>query len=107
MNVVVTGAAGFIGSSLTDALLARGDSVVGLDSFDSFYARNVKERNLAGAMGQDGFRLIEGDIRDPEALDQAFAKPVDRVVHLAARAGVRPSIEDPVLYQDVNINGTS
>ena len=68
MSVLVTGAAGFIGSHLCDALLARGQSVVGLDSFDDFYAPAIKERNLARAMSQDAFELVRGDIRDPVAL---------------------------------------
>jgi UDP-glucuronate 4-epimerase len=105
MSVLVTGAAGFIGSHFVDTLLARGEQVVGLDSFDDFYARPVKEANLASARGHDAFRLVEGDIRDAACL-AALPDDISAVVHLAARAGVRPSIEQPVLYTDVNVMGT-
>jgi UDP-glucuronate 4-epimerase len=105
MSVLVTGAAGFIGSHLCDALLERGQSVVGLDSFDDFYEPAIKERNLARAMDHAAFRLVRGDIRDPVALDR-LPGGIESVVHLAARAGVRPSIEQPALYADVNVMGT-
>jgi UDP-glucuronate 4-epimerase len=105
MSVLVTGAAGFIGSHVCDALLEAGASVVGLDSFDDFYEPAAKERNLEQALDHAAFELVRGDIRDPEALD-ALPGGVDAVVHLAARAGVRPSIEHPVLYADVNVMGT-
>lgn len=106
MTILVTGAAGFIGSHLVDRLLSNGREVVGLDSFDDYYAPSVKRANLARAFDHDGFRLLEGDIRDPEAWAQVPGE-VDAIVHLAARAGVRPSIEDPALYADVNLRGTS
>ncbi len=105
-KIVVTGAAGFIGSHLCEALVARGDYVVGFDSFDEFYDPAVKRRNLEGLVGRSNFEMIEGDIRDEVAVAEAFGGGVDSVVHLAARAGVRPSIEQPLLYQDVNIRGT-
>ena len=105
-TVAVTGAAGFIGSHLCEALLAGGCRVVGLDNFDSFYDPAIKRRNIAGCLGSDSFSLIEGDIRDSEAVDRALGQGVDAVVHLAARAGVRPSIENPPLYQDVHVKGT-
>ncbi len=105
MSVLVTGAAGFIGSQLTDRLLAGGREVVGLDCFDDFYDPATKERNLAQALDCDVFELVRGDIRDPQAL-AVLPDSVDSVVHLAARAGVRPSIENPLLYQDVNVGGT-
>lgn len=105
-TVAVTGAAGFIGSHLCEALLADGRQVVGLDNFDSFYDPAIKHRNLAGCLSQPGFSLIEGDVRDGEAVDRLMGG-VDCVVHLAARAGVRPSIENPLLYQDVNVGGTA
>jgi UDP-glucuronate 4-epimerase len=107
MRVLVTGAAGFIGSHLSERLVARGDEVVGLDNFDPFYPRAVKERNLAGLLGGPRFALVEGDLRDVAALDRAFAQArPDVVVHLAALAGVQPSLADPARYADVNVLGT-
>jgi len=110
-GILVTGAAGFIGSTLADRLLAEGRRVAGLDSFDPYYAEAAKRRNLAGALANDGFALVEGDIRDPAALERAFAacpggRP-DAIVHLAALAGVRPSLERPAEYADVNVHGTA
>ena len=107
MKALVTGAAGFIGSHLCERLLSEGNIVVGLDNFDPFYSREVKEANIAAASANDKFKLIEGDIRDADCIEGIFEKEsVDIIVHLAAKAGVRPSIKDPVAYQDVNINGT-
>ena len=111
-HILVTGAAGFIGSTLVDRLLAEGRRVVGLDSFDPFYAEGLKRANLAGALGSDAFELVEGDIRDVEEVEAIFERGCggerfDAVVHLAALAGVRPSLERPVAYADVNVNGTS
>lgn len=103
--VLVTGAAGFIGSHLTEHLLDEGHDVVGMDNFDHFYDRGAKERNLRRARTHPRFTEVEGDIRDPRAFARV-PRTVDTVVHLAARAGVRPSIEDPQLYQDVNLRGT-
>jgi UDP-glucuronate 4-epimerase len=105
MSILITGAAGFIGSHVCDALLHKGETVVGLDSFDEFYEPAVKERNLEGALDHDAFHLVRGDIRDADAL-AALPEGVEAVVHLAARAGVRPSIEYPALYADVNLMGT-
>jgi len=107
MRVLVTGAAGFIGSHLCERLCARGDRVLGLDSFDPFYPRDVKERNVAGLRADPRFTLVEGDLRDPAVLAAAFqrAEP-EVVVHLAALAGVRPSLMDPARYADVNVTGT-
>jgi UDP-glucuronate 4-epimerase len=105
---VVTGAAGFIGSHLTERLLGDGHRVVGLDSFDTFYDPALKEANVARALAHPGFRLVRGDIRDAHAVAAAFdGGDVETVVHLAARAGVRPSIQDPVLYSSVNVDGTT
>lgn len=107
-SALVTGAAGFIGSHLAERLLGRGVRVVGLDAFDAFYDPRLKERNVERLLGHSGFRLVRGDIRDDAALEAAFAgEGHDAVVHLAARAGVRPSIEDPVLYASVNLDGTA
>ena len=106
-TILVTGAAGFIGSHLTDRLLSEGHRVVGLDNFCDFYAEDAKRRNIANAMGSDAFTLVEADIRDRDAVMSAFAehKP-DVLVHLAAMAGVRPSIERPEYYTAVNLDGT-
>jgi UDP-glucuronate 4-epimerase len=106
MKVLVTGAAGFIGSHLVDALLARGDEVVGLDNFDPFYDRGAKRRNLAAALGHPGFRLVEGSVLDGALLEGLLA-PDMAIVHLAARAGVRPSLADPVGYAETNVTGTA
>lgn len=106
MKALVTGAAGFIGSHLTERLLKDGWTVVGVDNFDAFYDPRIKRRNLAGSLSCPAFRLIEGDIRDRTAMEQAVEPDTDVIVHLAARAGVRPSIVEPALYTDVNINGT-
>ncbi len=105
MSILLTGASGFIGSHLTDRLLGSGHEVVGLDSFDDFYDPAVKWANLADARDHVSFDLVEGDIRDPEVLG-GLPEHVDTIIHLAARAGVRPSIRHPALYADVNITGT-
>jgi len=105
--ILLTGAAGFIGSHLADRLLALGEEVIGLDSFDDYYAPGIKRGNVKEALENPSFRLVEGDIRDGELLGKLFAeKKFDAVVHMAARAGVRPSIEDPGPYLDVNVKGT-
>lgn len=106
MKAVVTGAAGFIGSHLTERFLKEGWTVTGVDNFDEFYDPGVKRRNLAGCLSNPSFRLVEADIRDANAMQEAIAGDTDAIVHLAARAGVRPSIAEPQLYMDVNINGT-
>lgn len=108
MRTLVTGAAGFIGSALVDRLLQRGDEVVGIDNFDPFYSAASKRSNLSGAMRSPRFRLVELDIRDSHGVQVALreARP-ETVVHLAARAGVRPSIEAPGLSASVNVLGTT
>ena len=107
MRILVTGAAGFVGSHLCERLIERGDTVVGLDNFDPFYARAIKEDNIAQLRDRTQFTLAQGDIRDAEFVtDLLSSSPVDAIVHLAARVGVRPSIADPLGYQDVNVNGT-
>ncbi|NID10127.1 GDP-mannose 4,6-dehydratase [Fibrivirga algicola] len=105
-QLVVTGCAGFIGSHLTDRLLASGYRVIGIDNFDSFYDRSVKERNVAGALSHPNFTFIEADIRDSEWLNKLDAD-VEAVIHIAAKAGVRPSIEQPHEYISTNIAGTN
>ena len=105
-SAFVNGAAGFVGSTLVDRLLAEGWVVTGYDSFDAYYPRPVKERNLAGARASDRFTLVEGDTRDGGALTDAVRAAAPQVVFdLAARAGVRPSIADPDGYIDVNVRG--
>lgn len=104
---VLTGAAGFIGSSLTDRLLASGHEVVGVDSFDGAYDAGLKRRNLSGAVESPGFTLIEGDVRSPGRFARSFeGGQVDAVVHLAARAGVARSVEEPLVCEEVNVGGT-
>jgi UDP-glucuronate 4-epimerase len=106
--VLVTGAAGFIGSHAAQALAAGGRRVVGLDNLDSYYDPALKRGNLRELAAGDAFRFVEGDIRDRALVARLFAEEgIDEVVHLAARAGVRPSIEDPALYADVNVTGTA
>lgn len=104
-RVLVTGAAGFIGSHCCAALLDSGHQVVGLDNFDPFYPRAVKEVGLAPLLSRPNFEFHEGDIRDRDVI-RALMDRVSVVLHLAARAGVRPSIEDPFEYTSVNVGGT-
>lgn len=112
MNILVTGAAGFIGSHLVERLLADDHVVFGFDNFDPYYERRIKERNISSAGHDRRFRFFEGTIRDARAPAQVFGTAaemgysIDAVVHLAAKAGVRPSIEDPVGYTKVNVEGT-
>jgi len=106
MKALITGAAGFIGSHLTERLLADHWQVTGLDNFDDFYDPQIKRCNIAGCLKNKNFKLIEADIRDNAAVDKTIGSGIDIIIHLAARAGVRPSIADPTLYADVNINGT-
>jgi UDP-glucuronate 4-epimerase len=101
-RLLVTGAAGFIGSHVCEALLAAGHDVVGIDNFDPFYARAVKERNLGALRGRHGFRFADCDlVRDPLPLEA-----VEAIIHLAARPGVQPSLEDPASYMETNVTGT-
>jgi UDP-glucuronate 4-epimerase len=106
-TVFITGAAGFIGSHVSEALLARGNRVFGIDNFDPFYDRRIKEGNLAPLSAHPAFSFLEGDIRDASALARwGEGTPSDALIHLAAKAGVRPSVADPVGYADVNVLGT-
>jgi len=108
-TLLITGGAGFIGSHLCERLLNDGAKVICLDNFDSFYDPNIKIKNVEGISKkfQNQFELVTGDIRNLDHLNEIFQKNrIDFVIHLAARAGVRPSIAEPLLYQDVNIRGT-
>ena len=107
-TILVTGGAGFIGSHLCERLVREGQEVICLDVFDSFYSKQAKLRNIASMKEAEAFHLYEGDIRDPALLEDLFGHhAVDAVVHLAAKAGVRPSLEVPRLYTDVNVTGTA
>ncbi len=110
-KILLTGAAGFIGSNTANALLGRGDTVVGVDNLNDYYDPARKQANLeevrAAAPDPDKFIFHRADIRDQEAMDGLFAEHgFDAIIHLAAMAGVRASIEDPKLYLDVNLGGT-
>lgn len=106
-RIVVTGGAGFIGSTVVDRLLAQGDLVTAIDNFDAFYPRSRKLQNIFSASHSPNFKLIEVDIRDASSISALFAATQpEAVIHLAARAGVRPSIENPGLYVAVNVQGT-
>jgi len=106
-TILVTGGAGFIGSHVCERLLRDGYHVVCVDDFNDYYNHAAKERNISGFSGHKAFILYRQDIRDKEAMDGIMRRhSCTRIIHLAARAGVRPSINDPLLYADVNINGT-
>src|SRR5208282_5244145 len=108
MNFLVTGGAGFIGSHVCERLLGLGHAVWTLDDLNPFYALALKEANLAALRKLGGhFQFVRGDLTDPLRVEQLFASVrFDQVIHLAARAGVRPSFEDPALYHRVNVEGT-
>jgi len=105
-HALVTGGAGFIGSHLVDRLLAEGWYVTVVDNFDPFYDPAIKRRNVEPHLEHENYTLIEADIRDLEGLREKLSGEYDVIVHLAAKAGVRPSIKDPVGYQEVNVRGT-
>lgn len=106
--ILVTGGAGFIGSHLCERLIREGKEVVCLDVFDNFYSRSRKLKNIDPMKDVDRYHLYEGDIRNPALLEEMLGHhPLDAVVHLAGRAGVRPSLEMPRLYADVNVTGTA
>ncbi len=107
MNILVTGAAGFIGSNVCEHLIAQNHKVIGIDNFDAFYPRKIKNSNLEQLLSDNNFTFYESDIRDKDALNSIFSSnQIDVVIHLAAKAGVRPSIDSISEYYDVNVNGT-
>ena len=112
MTILITGGAGFIGSHVAEALLRKGHDVCIYDNFNDYYnpvykRENVEQIRRTAQKSNQSFVVVEGDIRDESALNDCFGNcSIDAVIHLAACAGVRPSIEDAPLYVDVNINGT-
>ena len=105
MHYLITGGAGFIGSHLAEQLLQRGARITIIDDFNPYYNPEIKWHNISGF--REDIELIEGDIRDAILIERSFAKGTfDHIIHLAARAGVRPSIKDPKLYFTTNIDGT-
>ena len=106
-TVLVTGGAGFIGSNCVKRLLGDSKHVICLDNFNTYYDPAIKRRNISGFLEQENFSLFEGDILDGAMLEEIFSgQRVGAVIHLAARAGVRPSLSEPVLYETVNVVGT-
>jgi UDP-glucuronate 4-epimerase len=107
-KIFVTGAAGFVGSRLSKALLDRGDTIIGHDNLNDYYAREHKERHLRDLRSHKNFTFIEGDLRNPDELKRLMAqhKP-DAIAHLAAMAAVRYSVKHPLLYGEVNVQGTA
>lgn len=113
-TILITGGAGFIGSHLSERLLREGNKVLVIDNFNNYYDPAIKRNNIEEVkktcvennISLDNYIVFEGDIRDNEFLKEVFSNKIDSIIHLAAMAGVRPSIEDPSLYYDVNITGT-
>jgi len=107
MNILVTGAGGFIGSHVCEHLIKKGHHIIGIDNFDSFYPANFKSLNLSELKVSSQFKFYKEDIRNYNSLNSIFSEnQIDVVIHLAAKAGVRPSIESITEYYDVNVNGT-
>lgn len=106
-RILITGAAGFIGSHLADVLLKTGNYVMGIDNFDPFYDRSIKETNISDAVKNKQYQFREGDIRDAAFINECFSgyNP-DVIIHLAAKAGVRPSLDNSEAFYDVNVMGT-
>lgn len=106
MHILVTGGAGFIGSHLVSRLLELGHRVTAFDNFDPFYSEKIKELNISDHLRHAGYTLIRGDIRSAADLGTGVPDTVEAIVHLAAKAGVRPSIQHPLAYQQTNVTGT-
>ena len=107
MNILITGGAGFIGSTLTERLLKENNKVFVIDNFNDYYDVNIKEENIKSYLSNNDYKLYRGDICDRDLIKDIFEQNnIDCVVHIAARAGVRPSLEDPLEYVRSNIEGT-
>lgn len=107
MNILITGGAGFIGSTLADKLLKENNKIFVIDNFNDYYSPKLKEKNIEKAIENPYYKLYRGDICDRELVEKIFGEnKIDKVVHIAARAGVRPSLEDPLEYVRSNIDGT-
>jgi UDP-glucuronate 4-epimerase len=107
MEILVTGGAGFIGSHVVEALLARGQRVIALDNFNDYYDPGRKHRNVEPFLSNPNFRMVHGDIRDRDMLERLFTtEPIRRIINIAAMAGVRSSLKNPALYEEVNVRGT-
>jgi UDP-glucuronate 4-epimerase len=107
MKIFITGGAGFIGSNLAKKLIERGDQVVIIDNFNDYYSPKLKEDRIKTLLKGLKFKMYRGDIRDEKLLEKIFKKEkIDKVMHLAAMAGVRNSLKNPLLYEEVNVRGT-
>ena len=107
MNILITGGAGFIGSTLADKLLSEGNKIIVLDNFNDYYDVKLKEQNVEVNKDNPNYKLYRGDICDRELTEKVFSEnKIDTVVHIAARAGIRPSLKDPLEYVRSNIEGT-
>ncbi|MFQ6067775.1 MAG: NAD-dependent epimerase/dehydratase family protein, partial [bacterium] len=106
-SILVTGGAGFIGSHLVGRLLRESRKVIAVDNFDDYYDPKIKRDNIKEYLDNRNFELREVDLRDPQSLRKVFQSyKIARVIHLAARPGVRPSLKNPLLYEEVNVKGT-
>jgi UDP-glucuronate 4-epimerase len=107
MNILITGGAGFIGSHLSEKIIDLGHKVVCVDNFNDYYDPAIKENNISGIIDNENYRLYRADILDKKAIGEIFSiDGIDLVIHLAARAGVRPSLSNAALYEKVNVEGT-